>query len=390
MKKEILVPLAGWMMRVVIFAAGFWLVCGLPAAAQAVYPTPYTFTTLAGKIGPGDNNVSAAGRSFSHSRAVAVDLAGNVYVASMWEHTICRVTATGEVTILAGQAGRAGSEDGVGGAARFCHPQGLAVDAAGNLFVADSGNDTIRRVTPGGVVTTVAGLARLAGAADGLGTAARFNYPDSVAVDGAGNIYVADLYNATIRKVTPAGEVSTLAGLAGSAGSVDGAGKVARFNFPSAVVVAADGTLYVADILNNAIRKVSPAGTVTTLAGKLTYVTGGRDGTEAAAQFCHPGGLAVDRAGNVYVADSGNDTIRRVTPAGVVTTLAGLAGQAGYLEGTGSSVRFSNPASLALDPTGNLLVLDASNAVIRKGTLAGLAPAPAGGVPVASFALPAQ
>lgn len=390
MKTDFMVPLAGWMRRMVFFAAGLWLVGGLPAAAQAVYPTPYTFTTLAGKISPGDTNVSTPGRSFSHSRSVAVDLAGNVYVASMWEHTICRVTAAGEVTILAGHAGRAGSQDGVGGAARFCHPQGLAVDVAGNVYVADSGNNTIRRVTPGGVVTTVAGLARLVGAADGLGTAARFNYPDSVAVDGAGNIFVADLYNNTIRKVTPAGDVSTLAGLAGCAGSADGTGKVARFNFPSGVAVDGEGTVYVADIFNNAIRKVSPAGTVTTLAGKLTYDTGGRDGTEAAAQFCHPGGLAVDRTGNVYVADSGNDTVRRVTPAGVVTTLAGLAGQAGYLDGTGSSVRFSNPAGLALDRAGNLLVLDASNAVIRRGTWAGLVTAPAGGVPVASFALPAQ
>ena len=342
----------------------------LPAGAQAVYSTPCSFLTLAGKFPVAADGMLSNVQSsahFSSPRGLAVDSAGNIYVASMRTQVIYRMSVAGDITILAGKPGSAGSADGTGTEARFCYPQGIAVDQAGNVFVADSGNNTIRRITPAGAVTTLAGQARMAGSADGTGKTARFNYPNSVAVDATGNIYVADLYNATIRKVTPAGVVTTLAGQAGKAGSADGKGRAARFNFPFSVAVDEADNVYVADINNNAIRKVTPTGVVTTLAGKLTYTVGQADGTGAAAQFCNPAGLAVDSAGNVYVADTGNQTIRRITPDGKAMTLAGLAGQAGNTDGTGSSARFQRPFGMALDRAGNLYVADLGNASIRKG-----------------------
>jgi len=347
----------------------------MPVAAQPVYPTPYVFSTLAGHANSGGASGATETR-FSNPRGVAVDGAGNIFVADAHDHTICRLTAAGDVTILAGRPGMAGSADGMGNEARFRYPQGLAVDGAGNVYVADSGNNTIRRVTPAGVVTTLAGRARVVGSADGTGGEAQFNYPNGVAVDSSGNVYVADLRNATIRKITAAGTVTTLAGEAGMAGSADGLGSAARFNFPYGVAVDSAENVYVADLFNNAIRKVTPTGVVTTLAGQLTYHGGSGDGAGNSAQFCNPCGLAVDSADNIYVADTGNHTIRRVSPEGSVATLAGLAGQGGKADGTGSASRFRHPISIALDQAGNVYVADLGNAAIRKGFPAAPAPAP--------------
>ena len=229
--------------------------------------------------------------------------------------------------------------DGTGSAARFYFPNGVAVDSAGNVYVADTNNYTIRKITPSGVVSTLAGLAGSPGSADGTGSAARFNDPYGVAVDSAGNVYVADTGNNTIRKITPSGVVSTLAGLAGSIGSADGTGSAARFFQPYGVAVDSAGNVYVADTNNNTIRKITPSGVVSTLAG-LAGSFGSADGTGSAARFYYPEGVAVDSAGNVYVADTGNDTIRKITPSGVVSTLAGLAGSIGSADGTGSAARF--------------------------------------------------
>src|SRR5438093_609526 len=169
-------------------------------------------------------------------------------------------------TTLAGQAS-IGSADGTGSAARFNGPYGVATDSSGNVYVADTGNCTIRKITPAGVVTTLAGLAGFTGSADGTGSAARFNGPSSVATDSSDNVYVADTFNHTIRKITPAGVVTTLAGLAGSFGSADGTGSAARFYYPGGVATDSSGNVYVADTFHITIRKVTPAGVVTTLAG---------------------------------------------------------------------------------------------------------------------------
>jgi sugar lactone lactonase YvrE len=245
----------------------------------------------------------------------------------------------------------------------------VAVDSARNVYVADFGNFTIRKVTPGGVVTTLAGRAASWGSADGTGSVARFYGPQGVAVDSAGNVYVADRFNNTIRKVTPGGVVRTLAGLAGSYGSADGTGSAARFSGPRGVVVDSAGNVYVADYWNYTIRKVTPGGVVTTLAG-LAGSYGSADGTASAAQFDLPMGVAVDSAGNVYVADCENSTIRKVTAGGVVTTLAGQPGSSGNNDGVGSAARFYGPRGVAVDSAGNVYVADLWNNTIRIGAAA--------------------
>jgi sugar lactone lactonase YvrE len=344
--------------------------------AQSSY-TPYTFTTLAGNAGYGIVDGRGEFARFWHPCGAAVDRTGNIYVADYDNFAIRKVTPAGEVTTLAGLAGSSGSLDGTGSTARFGAPHGVAVDSAGNVYVADV--STIRKVTPAGVVTTFAGLAGTGGSADGTGSGARFGDAEGVAVDGGGNVYVADSYNHTIRKVTPGGVVTTLAGSAGIIGSSDGTGSAAQFYYPQGVAVDNAGNVYVADTYNHTIRKVTSGGVVTTLAG-LARFHGSADGTGGAASFYYPYGVAVDSARNVYVADTFNSTIRRVTPAGAVTTLAGLAYTAGIADGTGSAARFSLPQGAAVDSTGNVYVADTDNSTIRKvspggvvTTLAGLA-----------------
>jgi len=339
----------------------------------------WVVTTVAGSAGStGSTDAPGYLARFNSPRGVAVDSAGNVYVADYWNYTIRKMTPAGEMTTLAGSPGNAGSADGTGSAARFgssinTSVTGVAVDSAGNVYVADEGNNTIRKVTPAGEVTTLAGKANDAGGyVDGTGTAAYFNGPTGVAVDSAGNVYVADTVNEVIRKVTPAGVVTTLAGSAGNYGSADGTGSTARFDEPFDIAVDSAGNVYVSDTANNTIRKVTPAGEVTTLAGNPAFdqhgfaVGGAADGTGSAAQFNGPYGLTVDSAGNVFVADYGNNTIRKVTPAGVVTTLAGSAGQTGHADGITSAARFNQPTGVAVDSAGNLYVADTGNSTIRR------------------------
>jgi sugar lactone lactonase YvrE len=327
-------------------------------------------STLAGRAGQTDG-VDGPGSNahFYHPYDVAVDSAGNAYVADTDNHTLRKITPGGVVSTLAGRAGSQGSADGPGSEARFYHPASVAVDSTGTVYVADYGNNTLRKVTPGGEVSTLAGRAGVSGSADGPGVDARFYGPSGLAVDGIGNLYVADAGNHTIRKVTPAGEVSTLAGLARSYGSADGAGSNARFYYPSGVAVDSAGTVYVADYYNHTIRKVTPGGEVSTLAGQAGS-WGTADGTGATARFYCPSGLAVDSAGTVYVADTDNHTLRLVTPAGKVSTLAGRVRSLGSADGTGSNAQFYYPSGVAVDSTGTLYVADTDNHTIRVGRLA--------------------
>ncbi|MEY2573735.1 MAG: hypothetical protein QOJ87_1948 [Verrucomicrobiota bacterium] len=334
------------------------------ARAQTNYE-PYTCTTV------------APGATFNLPTAVAIDLAGNIYVADTGNQTIRKITPLGVVSILAGSTGVIGSADGTGGAALFYNPYGIAADAAGNLYVADTFNSTVRRVTPGGVVTTLAGLAGTTGSADGTSANARFNQPQGIAVDGAGNVYVADSVNQTIRQITPSGVVTTLAGLAGTSGNTDGVGSAARFLVPQSLAIDGANDLYVADSGNNTIRKVTLSGTVTTVAG-VAGTNGSADGSGSAALFVYPQGLAVDSLGNVFVADSGNDLVRKITPAAVATTIAGMPGTVGNSDGTGSAARFSTPQGVAVNNTGKVYVADSNNNLIRvcEVTTANASPTP--------------
>lgn len=326
-----------------------------------------TFAGTAGAAGSADGTGPAA--AFRGLAGVAVDGTGNVYVADTGNGTIRRITPTGVVTTLAGQAGSSSIVDGTGTAARFSQPRGIAVDGAGNIYVADYNGHTIRRVTSTGVVTTLAGTAAAAGATDATGSAARFYAPSGLAVDGAGNVFVADTSNNTVRKVTSAGVVTTLAGLAGRSSSADGTGGAARFEDPYSVAVDAGGNTYIADATDHTVRKITPAGVVTTLAGTAGSF-GSADGTGSAARFFAPFGIAVDAAGTVYLADTGNFTIRRITAAGVVTTLAGSAGSAGNVDATGTTARFSRLNGLTVDGAGNVTVVDGDT--IRRVTPAGV------------------
>ena len=342
---------------------------GIPAAA--LVPPSVTVSTFAGipvSIAEPDGLFLAPG-------AVAVDTAGNLYVADTGHHTILKITAAGVVAPLAGTAGLMGSADGLGTAALFNGPNGLGVDGAGNVYVADSGNSTIRKITPEGAVTTLAGAAGQPGHSDGKGAAARFYWPFGIAVTGSGTVYVGEPVNDIIRKITPDGVVTTLAGQVLSDGnltgeaqatpSIDGQGTAATFDFPHGLALDAAGNLLVADTGNNLIRKVSPDGIVSTVAG-LTLVRGHADGSTATATLFHPTALTVDGSGTIYVADTLNEAIRRITPAGAVTTLAGTAWQPGSADGTGAGATFNHPSGIAVDPSGNLFVADTLNDTIRK------------------------
>ena len=310
-------------------------------------------------------NTGLATTFLFYPAGVALDGAGSVYVADSSANTIMKITSAGAVSTLAGTAGIAGAQDGTGTNGRFNQPVGVAVDGAGNVYVADAGNATIRKITPAGAVTTLAGSAANRGSLDGTGTAALFSSPAGIAVDGAGNLYVADSVNATIRKITTGGTVTSLAGSPTNRGDADGTGTSARFNYPNGLAVDSSGNLYVADTYNDTIRKVTPGGVVTTLAGSAG-ISGSNDGTGVYALFGQPYGIAVDSNGNARVADTGNGTIRKVTASGVVTTSAGIAGIAGLRDGASPNALFNQPRGLAVDGAGNVFVVDSGNATIRK------------------------
>lgn len=363
--------------------------------------TPHgVVTTLAGGAG-----------IFDAPGGVAVDAIGQVFVADTLNHVIRLITPGGTVSTFAGTVGAMGSEDGFRTAARFSRPLGIAVDTSGNIYVADANNRAIRRIDPAGQVTTLAAFTGQSApllsprhlAVDGLGnvhltsdfSSAVFKvsasgvlqnpeaagepirrrgdqsrFPQGVALDPAGHAYVADSFDNTIRKIAPDGTVTTLAGLseADSLGDADGIGAAARFRPFSGVAADATGFVHVADRLNHTIRKVSPDGQVTTLAG-LAGVSGQDDGVGTQARFNGPGGVAVDAHGNVYVADTLSRTIRRISPAGTVATVAGSPGVSGEIDGSGAAARFTAPSDLALDAAGNLYVCD--DDVVRRVTPAG-------------------
>jgi len=351
----------------------------LAVLGQANYATPFTFTTLAGNTGYGSADGTGPAARFAAPYAVAVDSAGNVYVADTDNDTIRQVTPAGVVTTIAGLAGYGGSADGTNNGAQFDEPTGVAVDGNGNLYVTDVCNHTIRKATPVGtnwVVTTLAGQPGVSGNADGTNGAAQFNSPVGVAVDGAGNLYVADTFSDTLRKVTPVGTnwvVTTIAGKAGVSGSNNGMGTSAEFSWPFYVAVDSATNVYVTDTLNDTIRKLTSDGTnwqVTTLAG-LAGSPGTNDGTGAGARFDNPTGIGLDSSGNLYVADFASSVIRNVTPEGVVRTIAGQPDVSGTNNGAGSAAQFYGPYGLAVDSATNVYVADTHNNMIRQVTPSG-------------------
>lgn len=323
--------------------------------AAPLLAQPLVIRTLAGATsGGGFADASGISARFSVPRAVAADAAGNLWVADTGNHVIRKITPSGGVITIAGQPGVAGFADGTGSAARFRFPAGVAVDPVdGAIWISDKDNHVIRRMTPDGTVTTIAGQPGVAGSADAQGSAARFAYPRGLVIDNSGVAYVADTQNQVIRRVSADGIAITFAGKMLAQGSSDGIAGDARFRGPSDVALDSSGNLVVTDTGNHRIRKIAPDGTVTTFAGSIQ---GDRDGTGASAYFNAPWGLDVDTAGNVYVADHDNGKIRRITPARAVTTLAADAFQA--------------PSGVAFAPDGVLYVSGALNHAIRRIDLA--------------------
>ena len=307
---------------------------------------------------------------------------------------------------ISGTAGVAGSADGAAPAALFDSPMKPALDGQGNLYVADYANHVIRKLSPtlsGGTVTwvasTIAGSAGVSGSADGAGSSARFNNPSGVAIDGSGRLFVADYANVTVREIVPSSSgttttwtVTTLAGAPEQSGASDGIGAMARFSGPVGIAVDGNGNLFVTDSPYCTIREISPSSsggvttwTVKTIAGTPNYLfgtnPGGGDGVGAGAQFFDPGDVVVDANDTLYVADSGNDEIRMITPSvsggSTIWTVRTIAGSGGPFGSPGSSdgpnVEFNWPSALALDGNGNLFVADSRNGTVRR-----LAP-PAGG-----------
>ncbi len=332
--------------------------------SSLLHGAAYEWSNFAGMPG-GEGNVdgTASVARFNTPTHVVVDATGTLFVADHFNHTIRKVSNTGVVTIFAGKAGVYGSADGTGVEARFNGPKGLVLGSSGVLYVLDSGNSTIRKITRAGVVTTLAGKVGVNGSADGTGNAARFYRPEGIALAQDGALLVMDTYNHAVRKVTEAGVVTTYAGLPGVSGSADGSLTDARFKYPTGITRDAAGNIYIADTSNFTIRKITPAGVVSTLAGTVG-VSAVMDGTGSAAQFEYPSALAVGSNGDLWV--SNDTTIRRVTQAGEVTTPLGVAGDYSHSDGTGTAARFSGPFGLVFDASGVLFVADAYNSVIRK------------------------
>lgn len=318
-----------------------------------------TVTTLAGSsAGSADGTGSAA--TFNRPWGVAVDAAGNVFVADELNHKIRKITPSGVVTTFAGST--SGFQDGNGTNAKFNSPNGLAFDSLGNLFVVDCYNHRIRKITQSGDVTTFAGSAQ--GAFNGNGAAARFNFPQGIAIDNSNNLFIADGSNYTIRKITPTGDVTTFAGSPGIQAYVDATGSAARFNLAKAIGInTSNGDLFVTD--GHRIRKITTAGVVTTYAGSVNGLV---NGTLTASRFFWPEGLVVTTSGDVYVGDATNCVIRKISASGTVTTLCGNTyGIVGSADGTGSAASFYSPKGLCFDSSGSsLYVADSNNHRIRK------------------------
>lgn len=349
---------------------------------------------------------------FLKPAAIAIDRNGWFYVADADDHTIRKISPFGDVTTLAGSHGLSGTNDGSGSGALFSSPMGVAVDAYGTVFVADAGNCTIRKITPGGLVSTLAGYPGISAVVDGLGAQARFHSPYSVAVDSNSNLYVTECFAHVVRKVTANGHVSTLAGLPMVSAFADGQGTAAMFNQPTQISIDGDGMLHIADRNNSCIRKMTPEGNVITLRDwqsnpvrfkyplavidstwvlcdlgltLRTYINGenkilagslpndgGINGSGTNARLAAPFGVVVDRSGNLYITDSGNCTIRKATPTGEVSTLAGLHRTPGAADGQGTSALFGSVSDVAIDSQGNLFVADGANHAIRKVTPSGM------------------
>lgn len=310
--------------------------------------------TIAGAAYPGTEDGSALAASFSDPFGIAVDRRGNVYVADAGQsNRIRRINTDGRVDTVAGST--EGFEDASASRAQFNTPSGLAIDRKGNIIVADTSNNRIRRIAADGKVTTLAGSGER-GYKDGPAREAQFDGPIGIAIDKRGNVFVADAFNDRIRMISANGGVITIAG-AGTPGSSDGNASTAKFHTPSGVAVDEQGNVFAADTGNSAIRKITPQGEVSTVLLRTAQETNGRS-----LSMRHPVGIVITHDGFLFVSDSSH--IVRINPDDFASEYAGSA--RGFADGAGNSARFSGPAGLALDREGKLYVADSKNYLIRQ------------------------
>lgn len=314
--------------------------------------TSVTVSTIAGNSTAGLANGTGTNAAFNSPSGTAIDAQGNVYVTDSFNHLIRKITPTGVVTTFAG-SGALGFNGGTATTAQFYSPNGIATDAAGNVYVSDLGNNAIYKITSSGIVTVLAGSGT-AGYVNGAGTIAAFNAPQGLVADASGNVYVADQGNNRIRKITSAGVVSTLTGT-GAGGNINGDATVATFNRPYGLAIDATGNLYVTDQGNYAVRKVTPAGVVSMLIG--TTATTGLLNT--------PTGIAIDSQGALYIADK-SGRVLTITASNVLYTLAGKANTSGFADGSKATAQFSGPTGIAVDASKNIYVADYNNNRVRK------------------------
>jgi sugar lactone lactonase YvrE len=331
-----------------------------PASQSLSLKIPYVVTTLVGTAGTGYAEGAPSVAKIYYPVGVAADLYGNIYIADNGNNRIRKIASDGTVSTLAG-SGAMALQDGTGAQASFNCPQALTTDAQGNVFVSDSGNNCIRKITPAGVVTTLYGCST-ATLQDGTGLNARFNHPEDLKFDDQGNLFVADAYNHVLRKIQPNGYVSTYVG-SGVAGSADGIGTSATFDQLWGVAIDPQGNLYVTDRYNQVIRKIDASRNVTKYAGNGVANTA--DGTGTLAGFNQPIGIACDAQGYLYVVDAASSKIRKISPNAVVTTIAG-SGVNAEGDGTGLAAKFWTPHGMAIDSQGKLYVVDYSGGAIRK------------------------
>lgn len=331
-----------------------------------------TATTLAGNGsfkfgGEGGRSTSA---NLNVPNGVVADGAGNVYLADSFNHRIRFVNAAGQISTVAGAADSTGLGDGgPATSARVKIPFAAALDGAGNMYIADPEDNRVRKVDSRGTITTLAGQGTFGFGGDGgPASAALLDFPTGVAVDSNGNVYIADRENHRIRRVTPAGIITTVAGSGRIGFAGDGGFAIdASFNLPHGVAVDAAGNIYIADLFNHRIRKVDTSGIISTVAGNGIAGFAGDGGLATSALLNSPQGVAVDRVRNLYIADTQNHRVRRVNPSGIITTVAGN-GSASFLGdgGPATDAALSSPAGLATDATGNLFIADSGNDRIRK------------------------
>jgi len=313
---------------------------------------------------PGFNDGAALSARFFNPHGIAIDEVGNVYIADRYNHTIRKLSIDGTVSTLAGKAGFSGTTDGLGEEARFNEPWGICSAPDGTLFIADTKNNKIRQLSIDGRVTTIAGTGNF-GSSDGFSLTTTFGNPTGIERDSVGNLYIAEHLTHTIRKIDTKGVVSTIAGIPYIPGDSDGQGREAQFWRPYGLTIDNDGNILVADEWNHKIRKVTPEGVVTTVAGigEVDLI----NGDAQTAAFNYPWDLTVDETNNIYIVDGYNYIVRKITPEGQVSTYAGTPLTSGGVDGRAANATFSGATSIAYDEiTGSLYVGDAYNHLVRN------------------------